>query len=241
MSDLNTIRIVLVETSHPGNIGAAARAMKTMGVSELALVTPKDFPSDEATARASGADDILERAPVHETLADALVGCDLVIGTSARIRNLEWPMLNPEQSAEKALSHTGKTAIVFGRERTGLSNIELDLCHYLLQIPSVPDYQSLNLGAAVQIIAYNLRVASLKKMPSSRSETPRQVADSEAMEYFYAHLEQTLIDIDFLDPKQPKQLMRRLRHLFNRSQPDETELNILRGILSASQKQHQQN
>lgn len=239
MSTPAQTRIVLIETSHPGNIGAAARAMKTMGLFELALVNPQHFPNAEASARASGADDLLARAQVYDNLADALAGCQLVIGTSARPRELEWPMLNPEQSAEKAVSHQGQCALVFGRERSGLSNAELDLCHYLVQIPSIEGFSSLNLGAAVQIIAYSLRVAQLKhtaQMPDL-SHAPN-LADAKAMQYFYEHLEQTLIDIDFLDPEQPKRLMRRLRRLFNRAQPDETELNILRGILSASQKQH---
>jgi len=239
MSTLDNIRMVLIETSHPGNIGAAARAMKTMGLSELALVNPQHFPNAEASARASGADDILARASVHDNLADALAACQLIIGTSARPRELEWPMLDPEQSAAKALQYEGKTALVFGRERTGLTNTELDLCHYLVQIPSISGFSSLNLGAAVQIIAYSLRVAALKQenQPAVQN-SPQQLADAKAMQYFYEHLEQTLIDIDFLDPAQPKRLMRRLRRLFNRSQPDETELNILRGILRASQKQH---
>jgi len=243
-SALEHILIVLVEPSHPGNIGASARAMKTMGLSRLALVNPQQYPCAEATARASGADDVLQHAQVYDDLASALQGCQQVIGCSARSREISWPMLQPEQAAQQAFESGLQTAIVFGRERSGLSNEELDHCHYLLQIPSNPDYSSLNLAAAVQVVSYTLRrqwlsLSKASGVESTAQESPHEPADAQAMHYFYQHLQQTLVDIDFLNPKQPKKLMRRLHRLFNRSNPSETELNILRGILRASQN-HQQ-
>jgi len=227
------VRIVLVNTSHPGNIGAAARAMKNMGLTELSLVDPQLFPSAEATARASGADDLLAAARCAATLEQALEGCSLVIGASARNRTLPLPTLDPRECAalveqQPADSHT---AIVFGRERTGLTNDELDRCHYLVQIPTNPDYPSLNLAAAVQVVAYELRMAA--GLSLSRPENKHRYATAEEMELFYRHLEETLIAIDFLDADNPRQLMRRLRRLFARARPNENEVNILRGVLTA--------
>lgn len=227
--------IVLVETSHPGNIGAAARAMKNMGLHDLRLVNPRQFPNAEATARASGADNVLASAQQYESIDAAIADATLVIGASARSRSLPVPMLDPRGCAEQIRLHPDatKAAILFGRERTGLTNDELDLCHYLVQIPVSPDYPSLNVAAAVQVITYELRMLVL----SSGAATPDAETDyatAQQMEQFYQHLEQTLIDLDFLNPENPRQLMRRLRRLYNRARPDQNEINILRGILTAA-------
>ena len=232
-----SIRIVLVGTTHPGNIGAVARAMKNMGLSDLRLVNPKYFPHEDATARASGASDILDRTVVTETLAEALTDCVYVAGASARSRAINWPCMNPRDCAERLIqeSANGRVACVFGPEKSGLSNEDLDLCHTLLTIPTNPDFSSLNLAMAVQVLTYELRVAStLDEGPIFDVEAPP--ATSEEMEHFYAHLEQVLRDIQFLDPDNPRHLMRRMRRLFIRARPDKNEINILRGILTAMDK-----
>jgi len=228
------IRIVLVEPTHPGNIGASARAMKNMGLAHLHLVRPRHFPHAEATARASGADDLLARARVHEDLETAIADCALVIGASARRRTIEWPTLTPREAAPRVLATAAEApvALLFGREHAGLTNAELDRCHALLHIPVDPAYPSLNLGAAVQVVAYELFLARQAAEASRPTHVPAPAA---AMEAFYRHLEETLVDIGFLDPDNPKQAMRRLRRLFNRAAPDAQEVNLLRGILSAAQ------
>lgn len=229
--------MVLVQTSHPGNIGAAARAMKTMGLSRLYLVDPLEYPSAEATARASGADDILAGAVVCESLGEAIADCVLVLGTSARKRTLRWPELSAREAAHEALAQveTGPVAIVFGRERTGLSNEELDRCHYLVHIPCNESYSSLNLAAAVQVLTYELRTA----LPEGRAGPPREPGEepaaAEAVEGFYDHLQATLLELGFLDAQNPRHLMRRLRRLFNRIRLSHNEVQILRGILAAAQ------
>ncbi len=228
------IRVVLVGTTHPGNIGAVARAMKNMGLSDLALVRPKYFPHDDAVARASGASDVLDGARVVQTLADALNDCVFVVGTSARSRAIGWPTTGPRDCAERLLeeSRNGTAALVFGPEKTGLHNDDLDLCHTLLTIPTSPEFSSLNLAMAVQIMTYELRMASaVQPAPGFASET--LPATGEEMEHFYVHLERVLTDVNFLDPDNPRHLMRRLRRLFIRARPDKNEVNILRGILSA--------
>ena len=233
------IRVVLVETTHPGNIGAAARAMKAMGLSRLCLVNPARFPHAEATARASGADDLLVAAEVHESLASAIAGCRLVVGASARRRRLACPELDPRQCAERAVAEAafGEVAVVFGRERNGLTNQELDLCHHLVHIPTVPDFASLNVASAVQLVAWEIREAVLRAdAPPAGVEEEDDLPDAGEMERFYAHLEEVLVEIEFLDPNNPRHLMRRLRRLYNRARPDRTELNILRGILTAVQR-----
>ncbi len=231
---MNQPSIVLVNTSHPGNIGAAARAMKNMGLEQLCLVGPERYPSGEATARASGADDLLARADCYASLDEAIAASTLVIGASARCRTLPLPMLDPRACAAlvAAQADSSRVAILFGRERTGLTNEELDRCHYLVQIPSNPDYPSLNIAAAVQVVAYELRMAAGQEMPPR--EAQRDYATGAQLEQFYTHLEQTLLALEFLDPQNPKQLMRRLRRLFGRARPDQNEVNILRGILSAA-------
>ena len=239
---LARIRIVLVNTTHPGNIGAAARAMKVMGLSSLHLVTPKIFPNADATARASGADDLLQAARVHGSLDSALAGCSLVLGTSARLRSLPMPMLDVRRASEQALEESGarEVAILFGRERYGLTNEEMQRCQYLVNIPSNPAYSSLNLAQAVQIIAYELRVAAIGGAGLFVPPCDWEPVDDSQMEGLFRHLEQTLLDIRFLNPKQPKRLMMRLRRLFNRARPDQNEINILRGILKASQEAAEQ-
>jgi TrmH family RNA methyltransferase len=207
--------------------------MKNMGLDQLSLVDPQDFPSAEATARASGADDLLAAASRVDSLEAALSGTRLVIGASARNRTLPVPMLDPRECADLVMQQPldTVTAIVFGRERTGLTNDELDRCHYLVQIPANPDYASLNLAAAVQVISYELRMAA--DSPMARQEDRHRAAATDDMERFYRHLEETLVAIGFLDAGNPRQLMRRLRRLFGRARPNDNEVNILRGILSA--------
>jgi tRNA (cytidine32/uridine32-2'-O)-methyltransferase len=199
------------------------------------------FPSADATARAAGADDILENAQVFDSFEESLQDCHLILGTSARQRSLAWPTLTPKACAEKVSISRGKVAVVFGRESIGLTNKELDLCHYLVQIPTHPTFSSLNVASAVQILAYELRNAYLTSPPhtplSERGEIAASIpARAEDVAQFYQHLEQTLIEIEFLDPKKPKRLMRRLHRLFNRIQLIDSEVRILRGILSAVQK-----
>lgn len=233
---LKNIRVVLVNTSHPGNIGAAARAMKTMSLANLYLVSPQLFPHPKATEMATGAADILDKAVIVSSLAEAVADCGLVVGTSARSRTIPWPMLSPRQFAEKAIleATTSNVAIIFGREQSGLTNDELHHCHFHLQIPCDPGYTSLNVAAAVQIIAYELRIASLAE--AVKGEWDYQFATAKEMQGFYEHLERVLITIDFLNPKVPRQLMTRLQRLFNRARPDVMEINILRGILGAIDK-----
>ncbi len=237
-SRLARVRVVLINTTHPGNIGAAARAMKVMGLSSLHLVTPKIFPNAEATAMASGADDLLQTARVHDSLESALTGCSLVLGTSARLRSLPMPMLDARRASEQALQEVDShhVAILFGRERYGLINEEMQRCQYLVNIPSNPAYSSLNLAQAVQIIAYELRVAAMGGAGVSVPPLDWEPVDDSQMEGLFEHLEQTLLDIRFLNPRQPRKLMMRLRRLFNRARPDQNEINILRGILKASQE-----
>ncbi len=232
---LQRIRIILIETSHPGNIGAVARAMKNMGLTQMVLVNPRHYPSPEATARASGADDLLARAVVTDSLDQALHNCRLAIGTSARLRSVAWTQHTPRQSAAQLLheAQAGEVALLFGRESSGLSNLELDRCQSLVHIPANPAYSSLNLAQAVQILSYELRTATLSDTPPAPPPPP--VATRDAMEGFYRHLQQTLIETGFADPQQSDRLQRRLRRLFDRARPDRDELNILRGLLSAAQ------
>jgi len=239
---LRNIRIVLIGTTHPGNIGAVARAMKNMCLEQLVLVNPKIFPSAEATARASGADDLLANALVCDTLERAIEGCRLVVGASARLRSVEWPQLNPRDCAAKMVAECregAEAALLFGRESSGLSNAELDRCHYLVHIPANPEYSSLNLSQAVQVLGYELHVTHLEATRLQRESLPagtaRELVSADVMEGFFAHLQQTMEDIGFSDPKQSEKLQRRLRRLFLRARPDSDEMNILRGILSAAQ------
>ena len=234
---LERVTIVLVEPSHPGNIGAVARAMKTMGLAKLVLVSPKRFPCAEATERAASADDVLVNAKVVENLPEALEDIHWAIATSARNRYLDWPLLSPsELASEMTQDFAGaNVAIVFGRENSGLNNEELGHCHRHVAIPSNPEYSSLNLAMAVQVIGYELRVHHLKQQgqPLKPAEKQKIPATTLEMEGFYSHLEETLISTTFLDPQKPKLLMTRLRRMYSRTMPDTSELNILRGMLKS--------
>lgn len=241
---LENIRVVLVGTSHPGNIGGAARAMKNMGLVQLVLVDPQDFPSADADARASGASDILQAAQVVGTLEEALIGCRLVLGTSARDRHIPWPMLEPRECGVAACEQAqqgAQVALVFGREYAGLTNEELQRCHFHVHIPSDPAFSSLNLAAAVQVLAYEVRMAWLAAQEQPAKPVPVVEQDEEPvtadeLESFYRHLEQALVEIRFLDPDKPRHLMSRLRRLYGRSAVNKLEMNILRGILTETIK-----
>ncbi len=238
--NLDNIRIVLVNTSHPGNIGGVARAMKNMGLSRLVLVAPKQFPDEQAAWRAASAVDVLDKAVVTGTLDEAIADCQFVVGTSARGRRIPWPLLDPRQCAERIdrAAESEQVAILFGREDRGLTNEELQVCNLHLNIPTDDAYSSLNLAMAVQIVCYELRMlldkAVLPQSQEDQWDTP--FSTRENMERFYRHLEQTLVQIGFLDPSAPRQLMTRLRRLYSRVRLDEMELNILRGILTETQK-----
>jgi len=241
----DAIRIVLADTTHPGNIGAAARAMKAMGQERLRLVRPANFPCAEATARAAGADDILDRAAVCRSLPEAIGDCSLVFGATARRRRLAWPTLTPREAAAMALRYAGHgdtaAAFVFGGEQSGLDNRDLEYCHRLVCIPTVPDFRSLNVAAAAQLICYELLLARLagEQTPPPRAAPPPGTAatpaSAEEMMRFYEHLERCMRDTGFLSGRRASP-MRRLRLLFNRALPNRDELNILRGFLSAVQR-----
>ena len=240
-SKLEGVRVVLVDTSHPGNIGAVARAMWAMGLARLSLVRPKHFPSADATARAAGADALLYHAQVCDSLEQALADCAWVVGTSVRSRRLELPRLTPRGFAARAVEEArhGEVALVFGREQAGLSNQELDQCQAVASVATNPDFNSLNLAAAVQVFTYELRLAfcdGTRGSAAGSSDNGAGVTTAAELEGLYTHLEQALTDIGYYDPQAPKLLMRRLRHLYNRARPDRAELNILRGILAASQR-----
>ena len=244
---LQNIRVVLVNTSHPGNIGGAARAMKNMGLSRLVLVEPRDFPSAEAVARAAGAVDILDGARIVSTLEDALDGCSLVLGTSARDRHIPWPLLDPRECATACMEQIDQgceVALVFGREDSGLTNDELQRCHFHVHIPSAPEFSSLNLATAVQVLTYEVRMAwlaaqgqptKMAKLETHAEQSSLPVTADE-LERFYTHLESTLVQIGFHDPDNPRHLMSRLRRLYGRSNISKLEMNILRGILTETQK-----
>lgn len=251
MSFLDQIRLVLVEPTHPGNIGAVARAMKTMGLHDLVLVKPKKFPHYEASKRAAGAQDVLEQAIVVESVMHAVTDTTLVLGTSVRDREVTWPTFSPRDSASKAMEHLNenqeahKVAILFGRESSGLTNDEMDLCNWQIRIDANPLYSSLNLGSAVQIISYEMRLASLLKnsedavntCDSADSLTPAQAreqsATKEQLEGHLQHLQSTLEALEFIKAKPPTVLMRKLARLYNKAQLSVEEIQILRGILSA--------
>lgn len=233
---LERIRIVLIHTSHPGNIGSVARAMKTMGLADLWLVDPLQYPDPKAQEMASGAVDVLENAQVVATLDEAIADCTLVIGTSARMRAIPWPLYTPKEMAEKVKQEppTAQVALLFGREAMGLTNEELQRCHFHINIPANPEYSSLNLAAAVQVMAYELRMASLAQNPNEGVWDYR-LANADEMEKFFRHLEEVLIQIDFLKESAPRKLMTRFRRLYLRTRPDVMEMNMLRGMLTAIQ------
>ena len=233
------IRYVLVRTSHPGNIGSAARAIRTMGFQRLELVMPARFPDREANALAAGADDVLADAGIHEDMVASLAGCSLALGLSARRRGVNLPEISPREAAKQVLAAAARgeqVALVFGNERTGLENEELARCHAMVRIPSVDDFSSLNLSQAVQVMAYELRVAMLGDTPAPLPLHEEPPADAARMEQFYVHLAQTLDDIDFHKGREPTTIMLRLRKLFQRAQPDERELRVLHGILADAQR-----
>ena len=235
----SSIRVVLVDTTHPGNIGGAARAIKNMGLSSLYLVSPREFPADRAVWRAANAADVLDNAVVVDTLDEAIAGCGLVIGTSARDRRIPWPLLDPRECGERVVAESAHhpVALVFGREDRGLTNEELQKCTYHVHIPANPEYSSLNLAAAVQVITYEVRMAMLQveqgKIPLQEWDMPP--ARVEDIELYFQHLEQALVDIGFHDRDNPRQTMARLRRLYSRIRLDEMELSILRGVLTAIQ------
>ena len=234
-------KIVLIETSHPGNIGAVARAMKTMCLNDLALVQPKSFPDPVAFARASGAAELLEEAQQCDSINEAIADCQRVIGVTARNRKLSAPVLTPKEIMQELLSEYNETqaAFVFGRERNGLTNEEIDLCHTVCTIPSNNEYGSLNLAAAVQILCYEWHVANLgHEHPQSETQSKKSpaIAPAGEIEGFYEHLWQTLEKIDFLDEQNPIPLMRKVRRLFDRTELTSSEINILRGILKSINK-----
>ncbi|MBR9877970.1 MAG: RNA methyltransferase [Gammaproteobacteria bacterium] len=252
---LERIRIVLIGTSHPGNIGATARAMHNMGLADLALVAPRcEVITADSVSRASGADALVHDARVVDSLEQAVTDCTLVVGASARSRTLPWPMITPRELGERLPAELAtpeaRIALVFGREDSGLSNAELQRCHAHVHIPTNPDFSSLNLAAAVQVLAYECRLAWLAQAQTQtqthaqtqpgpaqdEEEEAQPLASHEELEHYFAHLERALITIGFHDPAKPRQLMARLRRVTLRSRPERMELNILRGILSATEK-----
>lgn len=235
------IRFVLVNTSHPGNIGGAARAMRTMGLSRLCLVTPHQFPDPQASAMAAGADALLEAAVITPDLPTAIADCSFVIGATARHRGVPMPEMDPRTMASRVrdvVAQGGEIAIVFGNERTGLENDELSCCHAAVMIPTSAEFSSLNLAQAVQVLAYELRLA----LTAEQAQTPDTVsvadppATNEQLELFFAHLEQTLEDIDFHKGRSTRTIMQRLRRLFLRARMDQREVRIMRGIFGEAQR-----
>lgn len=238
---LNNIRIVLIETSHSGNIGSTARAMKTMGLTNLYLVNPKQGIDEQAIALAAGADDVVKQAKIVPHFDDAVADCSLVIGTSARLRYLQNSLIEPRECGEKVVeaAKCGQVAIVFGRERIGLTNDELLKCHNHLTIPANPDYSSLNLAMAVQLVCYELRMAYLAEqhLPVSSIDNSNArvncVATAQELEYFYQHTEQLYTQLGFI---KNQGVMQKLRRLYQRAAVEKNELNILRGMLSVVEK-----
>jgi tRNA (cytidine32/uridine32-2'-O)-methyltransferase len=230
---LNKVKITLVKPIHPGNIGAVARAMKTMGLTKLALVAPQYFPSPTANAMASRATDILENAEVHKTLVEALATSQVIFGTSARSRIFEWPQLTLREAALSIAAEVEKgnqISLLFGTESTGLSNDELKHCHYHVYIPANPEFSSLNLAQAVQVASYELMMA-FNTLQTPRTDT-RILAPYENLERFYQHLQKIAYDVEFLKGPHGEVMMLKLRRLFQRAQMDDTEITTLRGILS---------
>ncbi|EIK2269384.1 tRNA (cytosine(32)/uridine(32)-2'-O)-methyltransferase TrmJ [Vibrio cholerae] len=236
---LERVKVVLVGTTHSGNIGSAARAMKVMGLSQMVLVDPQCQVDAQAIALAAGASEIALNAQIYPTLEAAVADCGLVVGTSARSRTLEWPMLEPRECGEKLISEANQhsVAMVFGRERTGLTNDELQLCHYHVCVPANPEYSSLNLAMAVQLLSYEVRMAYLALQQSSQSSTlQEEYPRHQELERFYAHLEQVIMQTEFISAQQPGLVMNKLRRMFTRARPEAQEINILRGILTSVQK-----
>ena len=227
------VRIVLIDPSHPGNIGSVARAMKNMALSDLVLVRPRSFPHAESIALAAGADDILAGARVVESVEQAVADCGFIAGTTSRPRSYYWEFTTPRDVAGRivALAPENRAALLFGSERYGLATEDLNLCNVLVRIPANPEYCSLNLAMSVQLAAYEIFIA--REQPQSHTQLEMALAPSADVEHCYAHLHEVLNEVDFED--RTGHLMERLRRLFNRAQLDRNELNILRGILSAVQ------
>jgi tRNA (cytidine32/uridine32-2'-O)-methyltransferase len=241
---LSAIRIVLVEPSHPGNIGAVARAMKNMALTQLVLVRPRAFPHEEATARASGADDVLQQARVVGSVVEAVADCGFVAATTSRSRDTNFRALDLHDAAQRIFEESvrGPAAVLFGAERTGLTNEELSLAHLLIRIPASPDYPSLNLAMAVQLVTYELfRAAGSPASDRPLSELPVPLATGEEMERFYEHLTQVMEEVQFRDRTQNgTSLMTRIRRLYQRCEMDKNEVNILRGFLTSVQSRRRQ-
>ncbi|MCE0493185.1 tRNA (cytosine(32)/uridine(32)-2'-O)-methyltransferase TrmJ [Vibrio salinus] len=236
---LENVKVVLVGTSHSGNIGSAARAMKVMGLSRMVLVDPQCSVDGQAIALAAGASDIALNATVVSTLQEAIEDCALVVGSSARSRSLEWPMMTSRECGEKVATEACQhmAAMVFGRERTGLTNDELQLCHYHVAIPANPEYSSLNLAMAVQTLSYEVRMAHLQLVQSHYRQTqPDDYPRHKELEMFYEHLENVLLQTEFIEKDKPNQVINKMRRLYNRARPEVQELNILRGILTSIEK-----
>ena len=235
---LDHISIVMVGTTHPGNIGAAARAMQNMCISNLVLVNPQCPVGEIAYARASGANVILDKLRKTESLQEAIQDCSLVIASSARVRSLPWPELTPDLMAQKIadLNHQSRAALVFGREQSGLSNEELQLCHYMVNIPTNPDFSSLNVASAIQVLCYEIFMKAGHQAKARQSNVQESAATSQELEGYFQHLQQVMTTTKFLDTENPGLLMQRLRRLYHRFELSKIEVNILRGILSSVEK-----
>lgn len=235
---LDKVSVVLVGTSHPGNIGSAARAMKVMGLTNLVLVDPACEVDEKTYALAAGAADIVEQAKIVSSLDEAIADCGLVIGSSARSRTLEWPQLDPRECGIKTIAEapSHNVAILFGRERTGLTNEELQRCHCHVYIPANPEYSSLNLAMAVQTVSYEVRMAFLDQQKHANDGLVEEYPRAAELEMFYEHLEKVAKQTQFINKKHPGMVMAKLRRLFTRARPESQELNILRGILSSVEK-----
>lgn len=239
---LDKIRIILCQPSHPGNIGACARAMKNMGLAQLTLVQPETFPHASATERASGADDVLANAKVVQTLEEGIANCHWLFGTSARSREFPWPQMTPKQAAEKIVSFTEKQqeiGILFGTERSGLTNAQLQRCDFHLTIPTHPSYSSLNLSQAVQVVSYEIYqywLTEKNQRSDNASELLFEKATKEEIAGLLEHFEETAVKIGFMDPRHPKKLLPRLKRLFSKAQLEKEEINILRGFLKLVQQ-----
>lgn len=235
---LDNVRIVLVNTSHTGNIGSAARAMKTMGIKDLVLVDPVQPPDSHTSALAAGATDILGNLKIVDTLQEAIADCGLSIAASARSRTLSWPMVGPRECGKKVVEEgeKHKVALVFGRENSGLTNEELQQCQFHVHIPANPDYSSLNLAMAVQTLSYEVRMNFLEKEGQQYEPFEADYPNSAQLEGFYQHLEETLEHTGFIIKQHPGQVMSKLRRVFNRARPESHELNILRGVLTSITK-----
>lgn len=238
---LKNVKVVLVGTSHSGNIGSAARAMKVMGLSNMVLVAPQCEVDGQTIALAAGASEIAVNASIVSSLSEAVKDCSLVVGSSARIRTLEWPQMTPKECGNELIHEAQRqsVALVFGRERTGLTNEELQACHYHVAIPANPEYSSLNLAMAVQTLCYEVRMAYLEDQKSERTidlDAEYQYPRHDELERFYQHLAKVLVKTEFIEQDAPNQVIKKIRRLLTRARPEKQEINILRGILTSIEK-----